>query len=170
MYTRPMKRLTIGTRACTEILGLLIHLAWADGKLAEEEVHGIRAALEVLNLSREQRARIEDAMKAPLPLDQILVDTLSPRDQAFAFVAAVWLTGVDQDVDPKEQRVLAELATRLGFDGEREQELRALAHDLEPPVGGDTSWAKRLVTLFKAIPTRLEASTLDAIDIAFEHE
>jgi hypothetical protein len=38
------------------------------------------------------------------------------------------------------------------------------------PVDGDTSWAKRLVTLFKAIPTRLESSTLDAIDVAFEHE
>jgi hypothetical protein len=26
-----MKRLTLGTRACTEILALLIHVAWADG-------------------------------------------------------------------------------------------------------------------------------------------
>lgn len=165
-----MKRLTIGTRACTEILALLIHLAWADGTLADEEKHGIRAALHVLNLSREQRDRIEDAMKSPLPLDQILVDTLSDRDQAFAFVAAVWLTGVDQNVDPKEKKVLAELATRLGYDSAREEELTAIARELEPAPDGHGSWSKMLATLFKAIPLRLELGAGDAIDIAFEHD
>mgnify|MGYP000281516706 CR=1 FL=1 len=73
-----MKRLTIGSRACTEILALLIHIAWADGKLAEQEKAGIRAAVSVFNLSKEQRARLDAAMKSPLPC--LLYTSPSPRD------------------------------------------------------------------------------------------
>lgn len=167
---RGMKRLTIGTRACTEILALLVHLAWADKKLAEQEKVGIRAAAGVFNLSKEQRDRLEQAMKSPLPFDQLLLDTLSPRDQAFAYVAAVWLTGVDQDIDPREQDALDETASRLGIDVARKAELTQLARDLEPVPGGKNAWGDALVTLFKSIPARLEAQPIDQVEVAFEED
>lgn len=167
---RRMKRLTIGTRACTEILALLVHLAWADGKLADEEKAGIRAAASVFNLSKEQRARLDQAMTHPLPFDQLLLETLSPRDQAFAYVAAVWLTGVDQDIDPKEQAALEETASRLEIDTARRNELTQLARDLEPIPGGKNAWAEALVTLFRSIPARLEAQPLEQVDVAFEDD
>ena len=87
-----MKRLTLSPRSCTEILALLIHMAWSDGQLADKEKAGIRAATTVFNLTKEQRTRLDAALEAPLPLDQILIDALSPRDRSFAYVAAVWLT------------------------------------------------------------------------------
>jgi uncharacterized tellurite resistance protein B-like protein len=63
-----MKRLTIGTRACTEILALLIHVAWADGQLADAEKKGIRAAAGVFNLSKEQRARLDDLLASKIAI------------------------------------------------------------------------------------------------------
>src|SRR5581483_5235056 len=55
----PMKRLTIGVGACTEILALLIAIAWADDELKDEEKEGVRGAAVVLNLPKELRDRLE---------------------------------------------------------------------------------------------------------------
>src|SRR5262245_14701269 len=121
-----MKRLTISTHACTEILALLIHVAWADGKLADQEKQGIRAATNVFNLSKAQRERLDEAIERPLPFDEILLDALSARDKAFAYVAAVWLTGIDDDLDPKEQAFLDQLAGRLQLDAARKDDLTQL--------------------------------------------
>ena len=162
-----MKRLTISSRACTEILALLIHAAWADGKLEDREKESLRAASSVLNLSKEQRERLDNAMESALPLDQILFESLSGRDKAFAFVAAVWLTGVDDDIDPKEQDFLNELASSVGFDAARRQELIQIARDVGKEHERKERWADDIVALFKAIPARLE-NVEDDVEIAFE--
>ena len=163
-----MKRLTIGVHACTETLALLVAFAWADGRLEDREKKGVLGAVEVFNLPKDLRERIGNVLEKPLPLDQILVDTLSPRDKAFAFVAAAWLTGVDQDVDAKEESMLAELAERLGYDEERKRELVAVARDLEPLHDGPEGWAREVTALFKAIPPRLENVPEHEVEVTFE--
>ncbi len=163
-----MKRLTLSPRACTETLALLIHMAWSDGELADKEKEGIRAATTIFNLTKEQRARLDAALESPLPLEQILVDSLSPRDRSFAYVAAVWMSGVDDDVDPKEQQSLDHIASRLGIDAARGEELRALALELLHLHKGKDDWADELSTLFKSIPARLEASDAEEVEVAFE--
>lgn len=165
-----MKRLTLSPRSCTEILALLIHMAWSDGQLQGKEKDGIRAATTVFNLTKEQRARLDAALEAPLPLDQILVDALSPRDRSFAYVAAVWLTGVDEEVDPKEQESLEQVASRLSIDAARADELRSLARELLHLHKGKDDWADELATLFKSIPARLEASDAEEVEVAFADE
>jgi uncharacterized membrane protein YebE (DUF533 family) len=163
-----MPRLTIRVEACTEILALLIVVAWADGKLEDNEKAGIRAAASVLNLNKELRARLDAMLEAPLPLDQVLINVLNPRDRAFGYVAAVWLSGVDEDVDPKEQDLLLKMRELLGIDDARGEELSSIARELGKPKAGD-AWADDLVTLFKAIPPRLEPSdSADDLEIAFE--
>jgi uncharacterized membrane protein YebE (DUF533 family) len=163
-----MKRLTIGVHACTETLALLIAFAWADGRLEEREKEGVLGAVEVFNLPKDLRDRVGKMLEKPLPLDQILVDTLSHRDRAFAFVAAAWLTGVDQDVDAKEESMLNELAERLGYDEERKRELIAVARDLEPMHDGPHGWAREVTALFKAIPPRLENVPEHEVEVSFE--
>jgi len=165
-----MKRLTLSPRACTETLALLIHMAWSDGELADKEKVGIRAATSVFNLSKEQRTRLDAALESPLPLDQILFDGLSARDRSFAYVAAVWLTGVDEDVDPREQESLDQVASRLEIDSARAEELRSMAQELLHLHKGKDDWADELSTLFKSIPARLEASSLEEVEVAFEDE
>ncbi|MFO0552759.1 MAG: DUF533 domain-containing protein [Polyangiaceae bacterium] len=163
-----MKRLTISTRACTEILALLIHIAWADGKLEARERAGIRAATKVFNLEKDQRERLEKALESPLPLDQIMIETLGPHARSFAYVVAAWLTGIDDEVDPREQDDLANIAARLEIDRERSTELLQLARDLAHLKKSEEGWAAELVTLFKSIPHRLDASDESEVEVAFE--
>lgn len=163
-----MPRLTIRVEACTEILALLIVVAWADGKLEDNEKAGIRAASSVLNLNKELRERLDKMLEAPLPLDQVLVNALGPKDRAFGYVAAVWLSGVDQDVDPKEQDLLLKMRELLEIDDARADELAGIARELGKPKAGG-AWADDIVSLFKAIPARLEPTdSADDLEVAFE--
>ncbi len=162
-----MKRLTISADACTETLALLVTMAWADGRLDDHEKDGVRAAAEVFNLTKELRDRLDQVLEKPMPLDELLVESFSPRDKAFAFVAAAWLSGVDRDVDPKEQELLDRAAALFGLSEKRARELVQIARDLEPLRKGAGSWTKELVALFKAIPKRLEGGGED-YEVAFE--
>ena len=161
-----MKRLTIGADACTETLALLITMAWADGKLDDNEKSGVIAAAEVFNLTKELRDRIEQILQTPMPIEELLVENLSARDKAFAFVAATWMSGVDSKVDPKEQALLDQAADLLGLSAARRIELVQIARDLEPLERDAGSWTKEIVTLFKAIPQRLEGE--GEFEVAFE--
>lgn len=166
-----MKRLTIRVEACTEILALLIIMAWADGKLASKEKDSVRAAASVLNLNKSLRARLDSLLEAPVPLDQIIVKNLNPKDRAFAYVAAVWLSGVDEDLDPKESDALRNVAQLLELDDDKQRELAAIAREIaasHTPLrkAHKASWADDLVSLFKAIPKRLEAAP-DDVEVEF---
>ena len=161
-----MKRLTIGADACTETLALLITMAWADGRLDDNEKAGVLAAAEVFNLTKELRDRVDQILLKPMPVDELLVEGLSSRDKAFAFVAAAWMSGVDSEVDEKEQQLLDKAADLLGLDAARKKELVQVARDLEPLRKGESSWTKEIVALFKAIPARLEGE--GDFEVAFE--
>jgi len=161
-----MKRLTIGADACTETLALLITMAWADGRLDDNEKAGVLAAAEVFNLTKELRERIDQILQKPMPVEELLVEGLSARDKAFAFVAAVWMSGVDSEVDEKEKALLVKAADLLGLGAARKTELELIARDLEPLDRGAGSWTKEIVTLFKAIPQRLEGE--GEYEVAFE--
>lgn len=163
-----MKRLTISADACTETLALLITMAWADGRLDDKEKEGVRAAASVFNLTRELRARLDQLLEKPLGLDELLLDTLSARDKAFAFVAATWMSGVDEEVDPKEEDLLGRLAAALDLTAERRTELEQIARDLEPLREGGKGWSQELGALFKAIPVRLEGDGRESFEVAFE--
>jgi uncharacterized membrane protein YebE (DUF533 family) len=151
-----MKRLTISGHSCVETLALLVAMAWADGKLEEREKAGVRGAVEVLNLTKEMRARLDLVLEKPVPVDQILFDSLSARDRAFAYVAASWLSGVDEDVDEKETAMLDQVARLSNISPVRKAELDRIARDLPPPGKDGRTWADEVVTLFKSIPPRLE--------------
>lgn len=163
-----MKRLTISADACTETLALLIMMAWADGKLEDDEKEGVRAATSVLNLTKELRDRLEELMKKPIAVGELLFDTLSARDKAFAFVAAAWMSGLDNDVHEKEEALLAQVSDMFGYSGDRKAELVRIARDLEPLRKGKDSWASEILALFKAIPARLEGDGKEDIEVAFE--
>ncbi len=163
-----MKRLTISVDACIETLALLITMAWADGHLDDQEKEGVRAAANVFNLTKELRERLDQLIEKPIAVEELLLDGLSARDKAFAYVAAAWLSGVDDDVHAKEEELLGKLAGLLGFTDERRNELARIASDLEPLRKDGKSWATELVALFKAIPARLEGDGTENFDVAFE--
>lgn len=161
------KRLTISPDACTETLAVLITMAWADGHLDDAEKEGVRAAASVLNLSKELRDRLEQLMVAPLPVDELLFDGISPKDRAFAFVAAAWMSRVDSSVDDKEEALLDQLAVVLGLSDDKKRELALIAEDLAPAEHEKGDWAAEIITIFKSIPHRLEAGD-EQFEVAFE--
>jgi uncharacterized membrane protein YebE (DUF533 family) len=163
-----MKRLTISGEACMETLALLIIMGWADGHLDDQERDGIRAAASVFNLTRELRDRLDQLLQKPIEIDELLIDELSPRDKAFAYVAAAWLSGVDNDVHAKEQELLDKLGSLLGFTNERRAELATIARDLESLRTEGKSWTNEIVALFRAIPARLEGDGTENFEVAFE--
>jgi uncharacterized membrane protein YebE (DUF533 family) len=163
-----MKRLTISCAACVETLAMLVAMAWADGRLEETERAGVLGAADVLNLSKDLRARLAEVLQRPVPVDQILFESLSPRDRAFAYIAASWMAGVDEDVDPKEEELLDRAASLLGFSPSRKAELERIARDLEPPAEGGRVWSSEIVRLFRAIPPRLEEAEGDEVEVVFE--
>ena len=163
-----MKRLTISGDACVETLALLITMAWADGKLEDQERDGVRAAASVFNLTKELRDRLDHLLEKPIEVDELLVDELGPRDKAFAYVAAAWLSGIEDEVHAKEEEILAKVGSLFGFTEERRNELAQIARDLEPLRKDKDSWATEIVSLFKAIPSRLEGDGNEPFEVAFE--
>jgi uncharacterized membrane protein YebE (DUF533 family) len=139
-------------------------MAWADGRLDDKEKAGVQGAADVLNLSKDFRAKLDESLKKSIPFDQILLEGLSARDQAFAYVAAVWMSGVDLAVDDKEKALLDRLAKEFGFGAEHRAELDAIAKDLPH----SDKWGDQIVTLFKAIPPRLEKAQPGDIEVTFE--
>jgi uncharacterized membrane protein YebE (DUF533 family) len=162
-----MKRLTISVQACIETLAVLISMAWADGRLDDAEKEGVRGAASVLNLTKELRERLDLVLEKPIPMDQVLVEGLSPRDRAFLNVAASWMSGVDEDIDPKEEAALDQLGTLLGLPAIRKGELERIARDLDAVEGGKRNWSNEIIRLFKAIPPRLE-ETATEFEVTFE--
>lgn len=161
-----MRRLTISVRACTETMGLLLAMAWADGKLQDEEKQGIRDAASTLNLPKEFRERLETLMqKAPL-IGEMKLETLLTREKEFAFVASAWMASVAAGIDEREEALLKAIGDKLGLSDARQGELAGVAIDLAPPIEGE-SWSDGLVQLFKAIPAKV-APADEETEVAFD--
>jgi tellurite resistance protein len=151
-----MKRLTISGDACTETLAILIAVAWADGRLDDNEKAGVRGAVTVLNLTKVLRDRIDHLLEKPAKVSELLLEPLNAHDRQFAFVAAAWMAHADGDLDPKEQAMLDEIAKALGHSAERQAELDAIARSIPVTTDGSRRWSDEVTELFKAIPRKLE--------------
>lgn len=162
-----MRRLTIQVSACMEAMGVLIQMAWADGRLDDREKEGVRGAAQVLNLPADFRARLEQQLAAPGSLDDLNLGKLTTRERAFAFVAAAWMAHVDEVLDPKEQELLSRLGDKLEFTTEQQQTYSNIATGLRPLPSGVASWSDQITRLFKTIPAELEEPG-GAFEVIFE--
>jgi uncharacterized membrane protein YebE (DUF533 family) len=147
-------------------MGLLLAMAWADGKLQDEEKSGIRDAAGTLNLPKEFRERLEKAMRTAPPISELKLDKLTAREREFAFVASAWMANVAAGIDEREEALLKAIGDKLGLSDVRQGELAGLALDLPPPLEGE-SWSEGLVQLFKAIAPKVDPSPEEA-EVEFE--
>src|ERR1700733_545784 len=164
-----MRRLTISGHACVETLVMLVAMAWADGRLEDAERAGVLAAAGVLNLSKDLRDRLKDVLQTPLPVEEILFDTLTTKERAFVYVAAAWMAGVDEGLHPDEEKLLERAGSLMGFSVARRAHPAHIARELDPPADGGRQWAKEIERLFRAIPPRLEEEVdLEEVEVVFE--
>jgi uncharacterized membrane protein YebE (DUF533 family) len=148
-------------------MGVLIQMAWADGRLDDREKEGVRGAAKVLNLPADFRARLEKQLEAPGNLDDLDPSKLTTRERAFAFVAAAWMAHVDEVLDPEEKDLLSRLGDKLQFTPEQQQTYANIATSLKPLPSGVASWSDQITRLFKTIPAELEEPG-GAFEVVFE--
>jgi tellurite resistance protein len=117
------------------VLKLLVALAWADGRVDEEEIEVVNALLDGYGANDEEAEEIRAWAKKPRSLDDVDVSDLTVSDTELALQHAVLLTYIDGEQSAKEVELLDAFCAKLGFSKE------AAAPILEAADG----WAKSLL-------------------------
>lgn len=129
------------------ILKSLVAVAWADGRVAEEEKEVIEALLQAFDATPGEQAMIRDYAAEPKSLDDIPVTELGADDRRVLLQHAVFLTFIDGKQDDQEKALLVTLSDRLRIPtDERDALMNAaaeraqrflnllLAHGWAPPL------------------------------------
>jgi len=91
----------------------LVSVAWADGRVADEELEVIDALLSAFNASPSEIKEVRSFAATKRTLDDIELTDLSMDDRRVLLQHAVLLTFVDGEQHEQEKALLAELVDRL---------------------------------------------------------
>lgn len=95
------------------ILKGLVSVAWADGRVADEELEVIEALLDAFEASPSEAAELRHYAKDPRSLDDVPVTDMSFDDRRVLLQHAVLLTYIDGEQHDKEKELLEHLCERL---------------------------------------------------------
>jgi uncharacterized tellurite resistance protein B-like protein len=119
------------------ILKALVAIAWADGRVAHEELEVIEALLDAFEATKSERVEIRSYAKQERTLDDIPLTELSSDDRRLLLQHAVLLTYIDGEQHDKERQLLDALCEKLRIP---EVEAKGL-------IAAASERAKNLVTL-----------------------
>ena len=91
----------------------LVAVAWADGRVDDEEAEVIDALLAAFEIEGEDAEGIRHYAKTPKSLDDVPLTDLSASDRRLLLQHAVILTYVDGEQSEAEVKVLNDLVERL---------------------------------------------------------
>lgn len=103
------------------ILRLLIALAWADGRVDEEELEVVEALLDAYNASADDAAELRAWAKEPRSLDDVDTAGLSVSDAELALQHGVLLTYIDGEQTAEEVELIDKFIDKLGLPAELAQ-------------------------------------------------
>jgi uncharacterized membrane protein YebE (DUF533 family) len=95
------------------ILRGLVSVAWADGRVAAEELEVIEALLQAFGATPSEAAELRAYAKDPRTLDDIPITDLSFDDRRVLLQHAVLLTFIDGEQATTERDLLDKLCERL---------------------------------------------------------
>ena len=95
------------------ILKALVSVAWADGRVADEELEVIEALLDAFGASTSEAHEVRHYAQEKRTLDDIPVTDLSFDDRRVLLQHAVLLTYIDGEQHDKEKELLDQLCERL---------------------------------------------------------
>jgi uncharacterized tellurite resistance protein B-like protein len=124
------------------ILKGLVSVAWADGRVADEEVEVIEALLDAFDASPSERAEIRAYARSPRNLDEIPITDLSYDDRRVLLQHAVLITFIDGEQHESERVLIERLCERLRIGDEEGRALIAAASER----------ARQLVNMLAAPP------------------
>lgn len=137
----------------------LATIAWADGKLADQERAGLLRAAADAGFTEEELADVEEAIKEPRSLDDLHLHRLTAIDRIFLYGTGIWLARLD-GVDASEREALTKLADKLML-AERVQRGVTKAVDEVAAKGADADTFD-LVALREVLTQRSTAGWPDA--------
>ncbi len=105
----------------------LIAVAWADGKVEDEETEVIDALISAFGLEGEDADTMREFAKTPRTLEEIPLTELSLHDRRMLLQHAVIVTFIDGEQSPDELALLDELQNRLHLEAAEATELREMA-------------------------------------------
>ena len=105
------------------ILKGLVSVAWADGRVAEEELEVIDALLQAFEANPSETREVREYAKTKRTLEDIPITDLSADDRRVLLQHAVLLSYIDGEQAESEKEMLDELGKRLGIG---DQEAAAL--------------------------------------------
>jgi uncharacterized membrane protein YebE (DUF533 family) len=111
------------------ILKSLVAVAWADGRVAEEEKEVIEALLQAFDASPAEAQLIRDYSTEPKSLDDIPITDLDADDRRVLLQHAVLLTFIDGEQHDKERELLGILSDKLRIKAEERDELISAASE-----------------------------------------
>ncbi|MCC6662292.1 MAG: TerB family tellurite resistance protein [Polyangiaceae bacterium] len=95
------------------ILKGLVSVAWADGRVADEELEVIEALLDAFEASPSEAAELRSYAKTPKSIDDVPLTDLSHDDRRVLLQHAVLLTYIDGEQHEKEKKLLEDLCEKL---------------------------------------------------------
>jgi len=121
-------------------LKLLVALAWADGRVDEEEKEVVEAMLDAFGAEEEEAAELREWATQPRTLDDVDVSSMDKSDLELALQHGVLLTHIDGEQSEKEVELLVDLVDKLGLSKEEAKPIiesanafaKALLPELEP--------------------------------------
>lgn len=101
----------------------LVAVAWADGRMDDEESEVIEALLSAFELSGEDAAMVREYAREPRTIDDVPLTELSAHDRRLLLQHAVLLTYIDGEQSDKEREILRSLVQKLHLPEEEAAEL-----------------------------------------------
>ena len=148
----------ISLQARSVLLEVMMHVAWADRQLMPEERQAAQAAAIALGLVLPSERDLASPDHKPIPIAELDVSPLAPRDRELVLVCAAWMAMADNEEQAEETAVLG--AVRQHFDvGEtRMERLKEHARALRRRQEIDrTSWWRAFDKLVVEAARSLEA-------------
>ncbi|MDW8249541.1 MAG: DUF533 domain-containing protein [Myxococcales bacterium] len=136
------------------ILKSLCAVAWADGRVEDDEKEVIEALLQAFDANANEAQMIRDYAAEPKTLDDIPLTDLDADDRRVLLQHAVFLTYVDGHQDEKEKALLNNLASRLRIPDEERDQILRMAEDR----------AKRFLDLLLASLSVLAGEGVDLLE------
>jgi DnaJ-domain-containing protein 1 len=117
------------------ILKLLVAMAWADGKVDEEELEVVEALLSAFEAGADEAEGLRAWARSRRSLEEVDVTSLTVSDLELALQHAVLLTFIDGEQSPEEVALLDRVMARLGLSREA----------AAPILESATRWARGLL-------------------------
>ena len=103
------------------ILQLMIALAWADGRVDQEEMEIVDALLDAFDASTDEAEQMRQWAEKPRTLDEVDISFLTRSDLHLALQHGVLLSYIDGELSDKEVQLIDDLITKLGLSQEEAQ-------------------------------------------------